>query len=103
MPQSLNREVMGIAADARDADPFSFQLLRPFDIGFGDDAMGQQAFDPAYKHRVSVSLHERPANARRTDLSDFAIAGKNRRHRRGARSDEDQRASKSYFLNSPAS
>jgi hypothetical protein len=40
MAQSLHRKVVRIAADARDADSFSFQLLRPFDVGFGDHAMG---------------------------------------------------------------
>ena len=74
MAQRLHREIVRVAADARDADTLAFELLGPFDIGLGENAVGQQALDATDQDRVFVSLHDRPGNARRADHGDLAVA-----------------------------
>jgi len=73
-------------------------LLRPLDVRLGDDAVRQQAFDAADKHRIFVSLHERPRDARRADHRDLAVAGENGRDRRRARGNKNYRNIQIIFL-----
>src|SRR5262245_4579633 len=89
--QSLDGEIMRVAADARNTDAFSFQLLRCLNVRLGDNAVGQQAFDAADNDRVFVTLHNGSSDARRTDHRYLAVAGKNRRHGWRPRSDKNQR------------
>src|SRR5918992_3691328 len=98
MAQRLHREVMRVAADARDSDSFAFQLFGPLDVWLGNNAMGQHALDSADEDRVFVSLHEGPGNASRADLGHLAVARKNSGDCRRTWSDEDRRDLQIVFL-----
>ena len=55
--QRLNGEIMRVAADAADADPFALQILRLFDIAAGDQGLGHDIFHPADENHIGGALH----------------------------------------------
>ncbi len=50
--QGLDGKVMGVSADATNSNPFSFEVLRLFDVAAGHQRLGHDVFDPAYENHI---------------------------------------------------
>ena len=103
LPQNLNGEVVGVTADAVDADFFALEVFHPFDLRLGQEAMGQDILDAADKDKIRGALNVGADDSLTASQGDLGIAPQHRRSHRGEEAMCTRSKSKLYFLNSPAS
>jgi len=83
LPQNLNGEVVGVTADAVDADFFALEVFHPFDLRLGQEAMGQDILDAADKDKIRGALNVGADDSLTASQSNLGIAPQHRRSHRG--------------------
>ncbi len=78
-PERLNREIVGVAADAADGDLLPLNILRPLDISPRKDALRHDVFHAAYKDQVGGSLDIGADVTHPTGQGHLRIAAQHRR------------------------
>jgi hypothetical protein len=69
-----NGEVVGVTADAVDADFFALEVFPPFDLRLGQEAMGQDILDAADKDKIRGALNVGADDSLTASQSDLGIS-----------------------------